>query len=163
MPTRRIYTTNEEESQLRQLGMSKGELSAWIRERVAEAYETRTPVAVHAERLRRLHEQQAVEEAALARLAQSQARAIAAIMRLGERAKQVILDNLSLNPGASVKSALTNFLVNHPDGHLFRELVGPDLSTEEAVSLLSRWPDSRPELVRLIQARTVDAEEPSSP
>jgi len=148
-PYHKVWFSQEQERQRKELGI--GNLGAWVRERMEEAFSSRTSLTVKLAEIHKLEDQLARQRTEVERIAVEKEQALAQAERAAEAARKVVQDSLRADPRASVQTTLANWLAHHPQGNRFRELVGPGLDGDALVNLLARWPDSRPELVKLIE------------
>ncbi len=72
---------------------------------------------------------------------------------IAEAGLKVARDNAVIAPGKSVQTTLANWVAYNPRVDRFRRLVGPGLTNDLIVDLVVRWPDSKPEIVKLIEER----------
>jgi len=116
-----------------------------------EDFEQRTPLTAKFSEIEKHEARLAALRAQVKDVAVANERALHAVEKAADHAKANLQEVLRADPKASVQTTLGNWIAHHPEGRRFRDLVGPGLTHEELIGLLARWPDSRPEVVKLVE------------
>ncbi len=150
LPGRRnVWISDEAAELIARLGIGKGQLSAYLLEKLREDDRRSAPLPdLHARVHAKREELRRAEEAYEAKAA-DQDRLLHRFEVAAGQARELV----AIDPGrGSVQTKLLRWVRNSSTGQGIREVLPPDFTDDRLVDALLRWPDSRPELVRLIGA-----------
>jgi hypothetical protein len=146
-PYHRLWFSEDQEKLVQVLGITNR--SEYLRRKMEEDAKAAETMAAQKVELDRLRSEVRKREAAF------EARAVAQdeALKLFEAGVLHVRHALAADPRASMSFVLLRWLTNHPTGKKLADVLPAEYRREELVQVMARWPESRPELVKLLDRR----------
>lgn len=143
VPYHRLWFSEEQERWRRDLGIEN--LSEYVRDKMRGDVDRGVSLAALRTRLEAVDEERARLEAAF----RAKAVQVEGALHAFEAAAAEVRARIAVN-GVSVQSSIWKWVENHPRGRELRRHLPRGFATKEVVEILLQWPESRPELVRVL-------------
>ncbi len=152
LPGRRnVWISDEAAELLDRLGVRN--LSSYLLDKLREDDRRNAPITRLQARVHEKREELRAAEAAYEARVGDLERRLSLFDTAAGQAREVVAHDR----GRGVQATLLRWVHNHPKGRELREVLPRDFSDERLVDVLLRWPESRQELVRVIEADGAEA------